>query len=422
MKKILFVEDDVLIARVYSQKLSAEGFEVVLAQDGLAAVQCLRGFKPDLVVLDLLMPKLTGVDVLKFMRQQPELKDTRIIVFSNSFLSNLIEQVAKIGVEEALVKASVTPTHLVEIIRQTLQKPPRAFLTAENIATHLGGLVTAAAPVGATAEAAVPPPRETPPPVSQKPAAAPAEKAPAVSEFEAHARKDFSDQVPAILNSIRQICLEFLEAGNSPLEPRKLEDLRRKIGFVAQTLGMAGRHRFAQLASALEAMLFELQDKPAAITDSNRHTIAASIAFLAERLEQAQPEERQNLTPTKVLVVDDDAVSSRAVVFALGRANLVAVGVPDPFDALKRLQENSFSLVLLDINMPGMDGIALCEQMRRLPRHKKTPVIFVTSQADFKTRARSVLSGGNDLITKPIMPTELCVKALSHLLKTNLAD
>ena len=137
MKKILYVEDDALIARVYSEKLAASGFDVVVAADGLAAVQRLREFTPDLVVLDLLMPKLTGVDVLKFMRGQPALKDTRIIVFSNSFLSNLVEQVAHIGVAEALVKASVTPTQLVGIINKTLANPAQTFLTAETIAAQV---------------------------------------------------------------------------------------------------------------------------------------------------------------------------------------------------------------------------------------------------------------------------------------------
>ncbi|HKI68114.1 MAG TPA: response regulator, partial [Verrucomicrobiae bacterium] len=76
-----------------------------------------------------------------------------------------------------------------------------------------------------------------------------------------------------------------------------------------------------------------------------------------------------------------------------------------------------YDLVFLDIVMPGLDGLALCEKMRLLPLHKRTPVIFLTSLKDFKTRYRSVLSGGNDLITKPIMPTELCVKAITQLLK-----
>ena len=412
MKKILYVEDDALIARVYSEKLAAAGFDVVVAADGLAAVQRLREFTPDLVVLDLLMPKLTGVDVLKFMRGQPGLKETRIIVFSNSFLSNLIEQVAHIGVEEALVKASVTPTQLVGIINKTLANPAHPFLTAETIAAHLAGGGQAAP---APARPVAPEPKPAAPPVLPNPV--PVESSAAPSDFEARARKEFQDQSPAILSGMRQLCREFLAAGDSPVEPRKLEDLRRKIGFVAQTLGLAGRPQLAQLCGALEALLFELEDKPATITDSLRHTIVATVALLADRFNEAAPEKNNVHVPWNILLVDDDAVSSRAAVLALGRAKLAATSVNDPFDGLKRLQENSYHLVLLDVNMPGMDGITLCDQMRGLPLHKKTPVIFVTSQADFKTRARTLLSGANDLIAKPILPTELCVKVLAHLVK-----
>ena len=419
MKKILYVEDDVLIARLYSEKLAAAGFEVVTAHDGLAAVQRLREFTPDLVVLDLLMPKLTGVDVLKFIRQQPALKDTRIIVFSNSFLSNLVEQVAKFGVEEALVKASVTPAQLVNVIHKTLAHPAQV-LSADELAAHLAGTGQTAA---ATTFPAAPKPESAPQPAPQHPAPAPAPPAvPSAPSPDARAPKEFADQAPAILSSLRQICREFLEAGQSPVEPRKLADLRRKLGFVAQTLGLSGRHRLAQLCSALEALLFELEDRPATITDSIRHTIAATVALLGERLSQKQPADADGQAPLKILVVDDDAVSSRAVVLALGRAKLAAVSVSDPFDGLKQLQQNAWHLVLLDVNMPGLDGLALCDKIRSLPLHQKTPVIFVTSQADFKTRARSVLSGGNDLIAKPILPTELCVKALSHLVKNNPHD
>lgn len=416
MKKILYVEDDVLIAKLYSQKLAAAGFEVVTAQDGLAAVQRLREFTPDLVVLDLLMPKLTGVDVLKFMRGQPALKDTRIIVFSNSFLSNLIEQVARIGVEEALVKSSVTPTQLVNIVNQTLAGPAH-LLSAEELAAHLHET----APAASITLTAKPPPAPKSALPNPMPAPAPrrAPPTPPPSELDPRAQKEFTDQSPAILQSMRQICREFLEAGESPVEPRKLADLRRKIGFVAQMLGLAGRPRLAQLCGALEALLYELEDRPAALTDSLRHTIATTVALLSERLQQNQPAGADDPEPMKILVVDDDAVSSRAVVLALGRAKLNAISVTDPFDGLKQLQENAWDLVLLDVNMPGLDGLALCDQIRSLPLHQTTPVIFVTSQADFKTRARSALSGGNELIAKPILPTELCVKVLSHLVKNN---
>ena len=76
------------------------------------------------------------------------------------------------------------------------------------------------------------------------------------------------------------------------------------------------------------------------------------------------------------------------------------------------------TLVLMDVSMPKIDGLVLCEQMRALPLHQRTPVIFVTGLTDFQTYARSILSGGNDLIAKPISPNELCVKVITHLLKS----
>ncbi len=183
--------------------------------------------------------------------------------------------------------------------------------------------------------------------------------------------------------------------------------------------GMAGYRRIAELSSALEALLFELKDQPAQINESCRNTIAATVAFLADCLDRTELLDDQEMAPAMVLVVDDDAVSSRALILALGRANLSAHSVTDPFEALKRLEQTPYDLVFLDIVMPGLDGLALCEKMRGLPLHKRTPVIFLTSLTDFKTRARSILSGGNDLITKPIMPAEICVKAITQLLKAD---
>src|SRR5882757_3917257 len=113
MKKVLFVEDNALIASIYSHKLSEAGFAVRVAEDGLEAMKLLLESKPDLVVLDLLMPKMTGVDVLKFMREHEELKSVRVVVFSNSFLSNLAEQAVAMRVEKALIKAAVTPARLI---------------------------------------------------------------------------------------------------------------------------------------------------------------------------------------------------------------------------------------------------------------------------------------------------------------------
>jgi len=75
--------------------------------------------------------------------------------------------------------------------------------------------------------------------------------------------------------------------------------------------------------------------------------------------------------------------------------------------------------VLLDIAMPGMDGFELCQRLRKLPGYQKTPVLYVTANDDFENRAKGVLSGGDDLISKPVFPMDLAVKAVALLLKGN---
>src|SRR5207244_5441816 len=121
----------------------------------------------------------------------------------------------------------------------------------------------------------------------------------------------------------------------------------------------------------------------------------------------------------RVLLVDDDEVSNRANEVALKRANYDTVSATNGLAALILLNKNPFDLILLDINMPAMNGIELCQKLRCIPHHEKTPVIFVTFSGDFQNRAKSLLSGGDDLISKPISPLELIVKATIFLLYTS---
>src|SRR5208282_6801327 len=92
------------------------------------------------------------------------------------------------------------------------------------------------------------------------------------------------------------------------------------------------------------------------------------------------------------------------------------VSVEDPTVAVQMAQATQYDIVLLDINMPGMNGFEVCETLRRMPQYKETPVVFITGNGDFQNRAQSILSGGNDLITKPSSPLELVLKTTMHLL------
>jgi len=91
MKKMLIVEDDQIVGSIYRHKFQVEGFQVELALDGDAGLKAVEGFKPDVVILDLMLPKLNGVEVLKRLRAKPETKSLPVIVLTNAYMSSLVQ-------------------------------------------------------------------------------------------------------------------------------------------------------------------------------------------------------------------------------------------------------------------------------------------------------------------------------------------
>jgi PleD family two-component response regulator len=200
----------------------------------------------------------------------------------------------------------------------------------------------------------------------------------------------------------------------------QIHELYHRIHALTGNAGIVGLLQIAQTASALEALLMELHEKPKNINASTPRTVASAIDLLAILFECGTLAEQKEIPPSNVLVVDDEAISRRAVVYALEKAKLKSVNVEDPNAALELLLENRFDLIFLDVDMPGMNGFELCTKLRDLPAHKNTPVVFVTSLTDLESRASSTMSGGNDFIAKPFLFIELAVKALVYVLRGNL--
>ena len=116
MKTILLVEDDPLIIQVYRGPLENRGFEVYVAPDGLEAMKMLLPLRPDMVVLDVMMPKLDGNDVLKFIRTTPELEATKVIILSSASLSDVASVAVSYGPAAVFLKSHCTPSLLAERI------------------------------------------------------------------------------------------------------------------------------------------------------------------------------------------------------------------------------------------------------------------------------------------------------------------
>lgn len=119
-KKILLVEDDTTLASVYQARLELEGFEVALVTNGELALQTARDFRPDLIVLDVMMPKINGFDVLDIIRNTPELMNVRVIMLTALSQAKDKARAEELGADDYLVKSQVVIGDVVDRIKHHL--------------------------------------------------------------------------------------------------------------------------------------------------------------------------------------------------------------------------------------------------------------------------------------------------------------
>ena len=450
MKKILIIEDDPIVAHIYRTRLEKEGYTVETCDDGQAGFYRIHEFHPDGVLLDLMLPKMNGVDILKKIRAQSQFANVPVIVFTNAYVPNMIQEAFSAGASQVFNKATLTPRQILDSLH----------LLINGSAGQSGGTIipmpsSTGRPTGDTAyrrktdtAVNIPPPRFTepsfhsppqaqegspPPPrlfaspdeldkqtlapqFSQRPASTAAQIKSEDAAFHDELFQAFTAAKPETLATLRKLLQDFTKAPvDASREPHLLE-LYRKVHSLTGSAGIAGFSSISQLTSALEVLLKELHEKPKNINASTLRTVAHSIDFIGELFKAETPQNGET-APANILVVDDEILSRRAVTYALEKASLKSINVEDPTVAFRLATENTYDVIFLDVQMPGMDGFELCTKIRGLPTNKTTPIIFVTSLTDFKSRAKSSLSGGTDLIAKPFMFIELTVKALTHVLR-----
>ena len=398
MKKILIVEDDQIVANIYRNKFCVEGYQVEVAHDGYAGLESLRKFRPDVVVLDLMLPKLNGVEMMKKVRAEREFEKLPIIVFSNTYMTNLVQDAWKAGATKCISKASCSPNQLLQVLRSTM--------------TANGGSADGPADLAPASESA-----------HSSDSARPREPHPASSQdagFQANLRKAFLQSLPATLTNLRASLQTIIKENEEAAVLKNLHEMYWRVHGLTSNAGIAGLLQIAQLADAVEVLVKELFEKPKNVNTSTLRTLASSIDFMGELFKRGQRHEELEIRPVNILVVDDEAISRRALTYALEKAKLKSVSVEDPEIAYNLLTENSFDLIFLDVDMPRMKGHELCTKLRALPAHQKTPVVFVTGLTDFESRANSMVSGGNDFITKPFLFIEVAVKALVYVMRGRL--
>lgn len=156
MAKILLVEDDNNLREIYGARLTAEGYQIVAAPDGEEALALAVKEKPDLIITDVMMPKISGFDMLDILRNAPETKNTKVIMMTALSQAEDKERADKLGADMYLVKSQVTLEDVAASVRKVLEGPGNTSPTE--------GSEEASTPQAETPEA-----QQTPPAIPEPP-------------------------------------------------------------------------------------------------------------------------------------------------------------------------------------------------------------------------------------------------------------
>src|SRR6266850_6932484 len=347
-RTIFLVDDDSSAVNLYSRGLEQAGFSTASAFDTEKALKALPNLCADLIILDLMLPKRGGFQLLEAIRSDTRHKDTPVLVLSNTYLPEMTQRALRDGGNAAVPRSECTSSELISVSRQLVG-------ITDAAGAEVGGSGTADSPARNQVEE------------------------PAAAGLAEQLKKDLMEAGGNEVAAIRQYCLRYVELAGTEEGKELLDKVYQSVRFLSTRAGLAGCGKIAQLTGAIEAMLFDQVSRlNGGMSPSSIQTLIQAVNCLGRLFTSGNSESADATCKASVLLVDDDEICNMANEVALKRANYDTDSVTCGSSALMLLKDEPFDLILLDINMPGMSGIEVCQKLRRIPHHKDTPVIFVT--------------------------------------------
>mgnify|MGYP002641214310 CR=1 FL=1 len=121
-RKVLIVEDDEFLLQMYSTKLELEGFKVLEAMNGLQGLKTAQKETPDLILLDLNLPEMSGFEVLANLKRNDETKDIKVLILTNYSQKEDIDRCLELGADDYLIKAHFVPSEVISKIKVILEE------------------------------------------------------------------------------------------------------------------------------------------------------------------------------------------------------------------------------------------------------------------------------------------------------------
>ena len=220
-----------------------------------------------------------------------------------------------------------------------------------------------------------------------------------------------------ILGAMRSCFQAFTK---TPNDLSLLNELHCHVASLAERARVTSLVAVQRLCISFADLTRGMYETPEQVNPSTLRTVHQTIEFLVALMKEKDLALVKDPATAMIYAVDDDLGNCESIALAMEESGMRTTYQLEPIAALGDLSSGRYDLIFLDVNLPGMDGFELCKQIRCLPVHEKTPIVFLTGLATLENRVQSSLSGGNDFIAKPFNLYELSVKAITLLLKARL--
>ena len=369
-KRILLIHEDRIVTNLYREKLESSGLAFDAGRTLELAQKLMEQRKPDVIILDLVAQTGSAVDFIKAMRADPATAALPILIFPNS-LAQLSAAAVSAGANKVIARG-----------KQAIG----SVIDAAKIALGMDGLGDA---VGA--------------------------------EVFSPDAGWMASIVGSSMESINQMrhCIPGLVS--TPPELASLKSLWSILHGFSERAHFLGNQRLTQFCSAFELLLADLNEMPEQLNSSTIRTVGQSIDFLSVLAEDKTFKPAFQIDASKILLVDDEETALQFIGAAMQLVGLKSETASSPNGAIEKLGGFKADLIFLDVGLPEMSGFELCQKIRMLEDHQKTPIVFLTGMATFQNKAQASLSGGNDFVGKPFNLPELGVKALMWLFRGQLS-
>ena len=404
--RFLVVDDDQISRQALAHSLGKAFSQPDLAVDGETALAQATQRAYDVIFLDVQMPGMDGFELCTKIRDTVPNRDTPVVFVTGQSDFDARCKSTLSGGNDLMGKPFLTFEVTVKALTLALQgrlegrvqKPLRKSEPIRDAAVSATG-----GPRFVPGFTVAPrPPLSTPPPKTDEIAEA----------FLLRASKQ--------LGPLWELCQTILQIPNKETRQTLLADGFLRINSLLPNSGPPVVHPAYQMSVALEGLLRKMLEHSRHATPSALDTMATAVALLTDLCVPGLKADLGINPSIHMLVVDDDLVARRTLVGALQTAFAKPESAENGEAALALTLERSFDVIFLDVVMPDMNGFELCKKIREAVPNRFTPVVFVTGQSDFEARVQMSRSGGDDLMGKPFLTSELTVKALTFALRGRL--